>query len=501
MEQSNKKLEPGRKATNHFSRSVRGLEQRIGKVIASFSLIDPEFPILIGVSGGADSVCLLHLLSTLFPATLRIAVYVDHGLRPAEISAEKQLVQERAKACSAIFRSVAVNVAAASSEKHTSIEEAARMLRYQALKTLQEEYQAGCIAVGHTANDQAEEVLLRLIRGSGCTGLSGMALQRGTLIRPLLGERKETLINFLEEQEIPFCQDSSNLDTRFLRNRIRLDLLPKLENEYNKAMAQTLIQTAAILHEEDRLLQDLSHKAYLNQVREEWMEPGTPPRERILSLDLSLFIIEHRAIQRRVLEKICWNMDSRPSFQKIENLLLLATTLKNGEIHLCQGLRANRQGSTITFQHPAGKKAYRGPSIIKKEFSPLTIPGPGRYPVPELGHELLIEEVLSPPKRGTAGQLFLDPAKIHFPLLLRPPLPGDRFHPLGAPGRKKITRFFSDQKIPADKRDCYPLLLSEERIIAIPGLRLDHHFQTSATGTTAFQLLWRAMADKNSSVF
>jgi tRNA(Ile)-lysidine synthase len=496
MEHSNEKPEPYRKPTNRPSRSVRGLQQRVAKVITSFSLIDPEYPIIIGVSGGADSVTLLHLLSTLFPATLRIAVYVDHGLRPSETSAEKQLVQERAKSCSAIFRSVSVNVQGTSKEQHTSIEEAARILRYQALETLQEEYQAGRIAVGHTANDQAEEVLLRLIRGSGCTGLSGMALQRGTLIRPLLGERKNTLINFLVEQGIPFCQDSSNLDTRFLRNRIRLDLLPKLENEYNKAMTQTLIQTASILDQEDRLLQDLTRKAYQDQVREKWVQPATHPRERILSLSLPLFTKEHPAIQRRLLEKICWNMDSRPSFQKIENLLLLARAQKNGEIHLSLGLRANRQGSTITFQHPVGKKAYRGPSIIKKTFSPVTIPGPGRYPVPELGHELLIEEVVSPPNRGTVGQLFLDPAKIHFPLLLRPPLPGDRFHPLGAPGRKKISRFFSDQKIPADKRDCYPLLLSQERIVAIPGLRLDHHFRISATGTTAFQLLWKTMADK-----
>lgn len=491
MKQSKEKPEPRRKTTDSFSPSARKLQQRVAKVISSLSLFDPAQPVIIGVSGGADSVVLLHLLSTLFPSTHRIAVYVDHGLRPSETSAEQELVKKQAAACSATFRSVLVNVPEKSREHKISIEEAARILRYQALKRFQEEFKAGCIAVAHTADDQAEEVLLRLIRGSGCTGLAGMALQRGSIIRPLLEERKDSLIHYLTEQEIPFCQDSSNLEMRFLRNRIRLDLLPKLEKEYNGAMSQTLTQTAAILREEDRLLHDLTQQAYQKQVLEEWLPSATLHEKKILSLQLPLFIREHPAIQRRLLEKICWTMDSRPSFQKIENLLFLATARKNGEIHLSRGLRASRQGTVITFHHPVGKKPYRGPSIIKKSFRPFPIPGPGRYPVPELGRELLIEEVLSATEPSTGGQLFLDPAKIRFPLLLRPPLPGDRFHPLGAPGNKKISRFLSDQKIPADKRDRYPLLLSEERIVAVPGLRLDHHFRIPAPGTRAFLLLWK----------
>lgn len=476
---------------NNFSHSVRELQQRVKKTIDSFSLINPEQPVIIGVSGGADSVALLHILSTLFPATLRIAVYVDHGLRPSETSAEKELVRERAKSCSASFRSVSVNVAEESRQKGLGTEEAARVLRYRALETVQKEFRAGCIAVGHTADDQAEEVLLRLIRGSGCTGLSGMALQRDTIIRPLLGEKKHSLIHYLEELGIPFCQDSSNLDPRFLRNRIRLDLLPKLENEYNRSMKKTLIQTASILNEEDRLLRDLTQEAYRNQVQEEWEQPATTSGKRRLILKLTLFTKAHPAIQRRLLEKICWSMDSRPSYQKIENLLSLATSQANGEIHLCRGLRASRQGNSIIFHHPAGKTAYRGPAVIKRSFSPVTIPGPGRYPVPELGYELLIENVDLTPELMTAGQLFIDPCRIQFPLLLRPPFSGDRFHPLGAPGRKTISRFLSDQKVPADMRDCYPLLLSGDKVVAVPGLRIDHHFQISTTGKAAFRLQWR----------
>ncbi len=497
MEQSNEKQASHPKTAPELPPESKDLQHRVAKVISSFSLIAPETPIIIGVSGGADSVALLHLLSALFPSSQRIAVYVDHGLRPSETPAEKQLVQERAKGCSALFRSVSVDVGGEKRQQGLSTEEAARRLRYQALEELREEFQAGCIAVGHTADDQAEEILLRLIRGSGCKGLSGMAVQQERIIRPLLREKKETLISYLKERGIPFCEDSSNLDTRFLRNRIRLDLLPKLENDYNKAMRQTLLHTASILEEEDRLLQTLTQNAYQVQVQEQWTTalPEKPRQKKVL-LDLSCFSLEPTAIQRRILEKICWAMESRPSFRKIELLLSLLRGKKDGEIHLSQGLRASRQGTSITFHYPAGKKAYRGRASIKKSFSPFLLPGPGRYPVPELNRELLIEEVHSLPDILKAGNLYLDPSKLHFPLLLRPALQGDRFQPLGAPGRKKISRFLSDQKIPAATRDRYPVLLSQNRIVAVLGLRIDNHFRISTTGKAAFLLQWKKCENK-----
>ncbi len=495
MEQSNKKPDPERKKPPCASRSVRELRQRVSQLIAASALVSPGKALIIAVSGGSDSIALLHLLSTIFPAIPRVAVYVDHGLRPHETPGEISLVEKMARKCSAHFRTVAVDVARESSKKRISTEDAARKLRYQALEGVREEFQAQSIAVGHTADDQAEEILLRLIRGSGCTGLSGMRLQRGTIIRPLLHEKKATLLTYLKEQKIPFCQDSSNLDTRFLRNKIRLDLLPKLENDYNPAMRETLLQTASILHEEDRLLQTITDKAYHGQIREESVPSANAPGGKKLFLTLQLFTSEHPAIQRRVLEKICWNMGSRPSFKKITNLLSLTASQHNGEIHLAQGLRACKDGTLLFFHHPVGKSPYRGPSLIKKSFSPLTIPAPGNYPVPELNRVLLLAAVQSVPEYPAAGQLYLDPSDLHYPLVLRQPLPGDRFHPLGAPGSKKVSRFLSDQKIPAAMRDSYPILLSNKQIVAIAGLRIDHHFRLSGGEQKALLVQWKRMEE------
>ncbi|HIP83288.1 MAG TPA: tRNA lysidine(34) synthetase TilS, partial [Desulfocapsa sulfexigens] len=236
------------------------LLKRIHQSIVSASLISDDTSLIIGVSGGADSMALLHILSVLFPATRRIAVYVDHGLRPDETDAEKSLVQKQAKICCANFETVAVDVQGEIIKNKCSLEEAARILRYQALEDIRIKYKSTTIAVGHTANDQAEEVLLRLIRGSGSRGLSGMNQRRGSIIRPVLNETKEKLLTYLQEQHIPFRQDSSNFDTRFLRNKIRIELLPILERDYNRSIQQTLLQTAAILKDEDRFLTQLTEE-------------------------------------------------------------------------------------------------------------------------------------------------------------------------------------------------------------------------------------------------
>ena len=470
---------------NNLTAPDKLLLKRVRSGISSASLLSGDQPIIIAVSGGADSISLLHILSSLYPAATRIAVYVDHGLRPLETDAEIKLVQQQAVLCSARFVTVAVNVLGEREKKKCSLEVAARNLRYQALDEVRSKFKAQAIAVGHTADDQAEEVLLRLIRGSGSTGLSGMNIRHGNIIRPLLHETKESLLHFLRTQNIPFCEDSSNADRRFLRNRIRLSLLPELEKNYNKSMRQTLLQTASILQEEDALLTALTDNDFQKVVQQS--------DERII-LDLSQFSLTHPAIQRRILEKICWKMASRPSFKKIASLQRLATARKSSEVHLPEGLRAIRQQGSILFHFPSKEKGYRGPALVKKNYTPVTVPGVGKYQVPAINRELLIEETsLSPKTVAHSDLLLLDASTIQFPLTLRPHIPGERFHPLGAPGRKKISSFLTDRKIPAMERQRYPVLISQDTIIAIVGLRIDHAYRVTDTTQKTLCLQWKIM--------
>lgn len=468
------------------------LKKRIRKLLNVNELIRTHTPIVVAVSGGSDSVALLHILSAFFPEIQRIAVYIDHGLRPEETPAERKLVSKLAAKCSATFLCVVVDVKQEQRKTHSSLEEAARNLRYSALETIRNKYNGQCIAVGHTADDQAEEVLLRLIRGSGSAGLGGMAIKNKNIIRPLLQESKETLRSYLKENNITFCEDSSNTDTRFLRNKVRQHLLPVLEQDYNKSIRHTLLQTASILREENDLLEHVTNTAFLKVVS------GNAEKTIVT---IKVLCKEHMAIQRRLFEKICWQMAARPSFKQITSLLNLLHATNNSELHLTKGLRAIKQQDTILFHYPSKTAGYRGSAIPDKTFPELIIHCPGCYPVPELGYELLVELCPCPPAKEQFQRsdiLLLDASAITYPLILRPHKNGETFHPLGAPGTKKISRFLTDQKIPAIEKAYYPVILSDNKICAIAGLRIDHNFRTSDNSRECFQFQWQRMDNSNS---
>ncbi len=466
------------------------MKKRILQLLQEHNLIQTsKQTIIIAVSGGSDSVALLHILSDLYPENPRIAVFIDHGLRPLETPAEKTLVEALTVSCSATFITLAVDVAGEQKERKCSIEEAARHLRYQALEKVREQYKGQYIAVGHTSDDQAEEVLLRLIRGSGSAGLSGMAIENGFIIRPLLQESKETLRTYLKEQKITYCEDSSNDDLRFLRNKIRHDLLPVLEQNYNKSIRKTLIQTAAILDEENKLLDKLTDMAFqiLCLVDQEQV-----------TLDYTGILKEPIAIQRRIFEKICWQLSAKPSFKQIASLLNLTLSQNGTEIHLAQGLRAIKQQQNILFYYPVKEAGYRGSAILHKRFAAITIPTPGTYRIPELGYELTIRQVdFNEEQLPQEKTQILDNSRVSFPLTLRRHNDGETFHPLGSPGSKKISRFLTDQKIAATEKMNFPVLLAGRSILAVVGLRIDNAYRTQANTSTCLQLQWKKAEQSN----
>lgn len=338
------------------------LRQRVSALLTGASSAQAGDTVIIAVSGGPDSVALLHILGTALPRIQFIAAYIDHGLRPDETGAESELIQSLAQRLHAGFERIAVNVRETARLMKTSIEETARNLRYQALETIRQQYQAKAIAVAHTADDQAEELLIRLIRGCGRKGLSGMQIKNGWIIRPLLDEKKETLLHYLQWQQIPFCVDSSNLERNYLRNRVRLDLLPYLQDHFNRSIRQTLLQTAHILRDEEALLEEMTDEAWQKTARIVAPQPAsseTPPSAILIAT--RQFCLLPMAIQRRILEKCCRQMAARPQFRQIELLLDLFHTGNTGaEIHLSRGLRAYKTKDAVSFSYPVGKRSYRG---------------------------------------------------------------------------------------------------------------------------------------------
>ena len=219
--------------------------------------------LVVGVSGGPDSVALFHVLARL-RADLGIslvAVYVDHGLRPLAAEAEAGYVRSLAGRLGAGCEIVRVPVPEYARANKLSLEHAARELRYEALRRVAAACGAGAIAVAHTADDQAEEILIRLLRGGGRMALSGMRTRRDDLVRPFLHIEKTRILAYLRDRKIRSCDDAMNTDMRYLRNRVRHQLLPYLEEHFEKGVRQALRKTADCLAEDESLLAELTDQA------------------------------------------------------------------------------------------------------------------------------------------------------------------------------------------------------------------------------------------------
>jgi len=317
--------------------------------------------VVIGVSGGPDSMALLHALAASAPRlAISLAVaHADHGLRPDEAPAEAAVARAGAEQIGAPFFERRLDTRAHAGKHGMSIEEAARDLRYAFFHDVAGRLRGRGgvkIAVAHNADDQAEEVLIRLLRGAGRKGLAGMAVSRaGTIIRPMLGVAKAEGMAYLADKKIAYCLDSSNTDPRFLRNRVRHELLPYLET-FSPGAAGVLRRTAAILGAEDDLLDAMATEAWRRVVLEHRF---TEEKEKVI-VDRPAFAALHLATRRRVAEMVFCRLGEKPSFARIQAVIDLAGNGGGGERHFHLGLRLVKDGDRLLFSYPRGRRPLRG---------------------------------------------------------------------------------------------------------------------------------------------
>lgn len=431
--------------------------RKVREYIREEKLLEPGKKVLLGVSGGPDSMALLHIMHKL-TAEMDLglaALHLNHGLRP-EAAAEEEFAREHCRNWGIDFYSRQADIRARALQEKKTLEEAGRDCRYRYFFEQLEELQADYIATAHHQDDQAETVLLHLLRGSGLKGLRGIMPRKDQLIRPLLALSKAEIIHYLDENQIPYCLDQSNNDLRFLRNRIRRELIPYLQKTYNPRIMESLNQLAGIARDENDYLEKQLHFSWDKLLLRQ--EPG------LIILDKKALGEEHPALQKRLILEALARLRGESGWELKDVQRILRLLYQSGSskyIQLRQGLRVSSVYRELHFTN----RPFREGSFCY----PISVPG--RLSIPETGENYIIE--LGQPATFQPGlSSCLDYDKLKQPLFLRSRQPGDRFQPSGMKGSKKVKDYFIDIKLPREQRARVPLLTSGKNVYAIVGYRV-----------------------------
>lgn len=473
------------------------LIDRIFQFVKRHQMLEPGDRVAAAVSGGADSVALLEALLELRErlAIELVVAHFNHRLRGSESDADAEFVRELAKRHGLPFLCESADVAAEAQRRRGNLESVARELRYGFLRSLVDRGEARKVATGHTADDQAETVLARFLRGSGTRGLAGIyPVVDGWLIRPLLEQRRAALRAWLVERSITWREDSSNYDLRLTRNRLRAEVLPLLET-YNPRLVEHLAATAEMAQDEEHYWS--RRAAELLSQAECRGGPPCPPASAeqaksagsILKLSLARFVQLDRAEQRRLLRAALARAghSRRLEWAHVEALRHLAVAGQSGQRVQLPAVEVVRVFDSLEFRPGAG------PAVSSYEYQ---VSIPGECFIPATGTRLIFNLV----GRGGAEQGYnkmeeslVDLDSIQNPLTVRNWRPGDRFDSPTGRGARKVKTLLLQRRVPAEQRRLWPVVVSGDRILWMRGFPVARSFRmgpSSAAGVLIREEVW-----------
>lgn len=420
--------------------------QKIKTYIIEKGLFKADATLIVGFSGGADSMALLDILTLL--GYRCIAVHCNFHLRGEESDDDARFVKKWCKENDIEFTSIDFDTKQYAADKKISIEMAARELRYSWFEVMRQQYNADAIAVAHHKDDSVETVLLNLIRGTGISGLSGISPKNGKIVRPMLCVTRIEIENYLLEREIPFRTDSTNLEDIYTRNHIRLNVLPMLQ-KLNPSVSESVFRTSENLAEAEKVYKkavDTDIKTVLqnNKIDIEKLKQTTSPQSVLFE------ILSPLNFNPPVIEDVKNGMDS------LSGKVFYSPThrvIKDRDYFLIDKIDKSESENQIFFIDSAAREI----------LNPISL-------------EIKVTDIPKSLNKSN-NVLYADIAKLSFPLKLRKWKSGDWFIPLGMKGKKKLSDFFTDQKFNLKQKERTWILLSGENVIWVVGHRSDNRFK------------------------
>ena len=470
----------------------RSLSEQVKSNILNKGLLEHGNKIIVGVSGGPDSVCLLKVLLEIkdeFKLTL-IAVHVNHGLRGPEADHDQSYVEELCKEWDIPVKTYFADIKALSKKMGVSEEEAGREARYRIFKKVLKNTGSDYIAVAHNRDDQAETVMLNILRGTGLDGLCGMTMKQGEIIRPLLNISRRQIIEYLESNKIRYCTDSSNKSSEYTRNRVRNELFPVIKKLFDIDAVNQLYRLSMLVSEDRDLLEQVARNSFDAVVLED--------EDDVVLSATGLRTLSNAVVKRII--RMAWERinKSRKNLESVhvDQIITLCQNNRTGKkVKLKNGIEVLLSYDRLIFTK-AGKKYV-------KPYS-YSVNTEGFTEVKELNAVLeariLNESEISQLDDFTSVNetsliQFFDLDRLNGEIVIRSRLDGDRIRPYNSNGEKKLKKFFIDQKVPGEKRDTIPLVAQGNKIVWIVGMRTSEDYRARKGSRKILMLSWSNLKD------
>ncbi|AIS53266.1 tRNA(Ile)-lysidine synthase TilS [Thermoanaerobacter kivui] len=440
--------------------------EKVVSTIKKYKMIEKDDGIVMGVSGGPDSLCMFDILYNLkdvFHVKLYV-VHVNHMIRGEDAKRDARFVEELCRKLNVPFFLFERDVKSIAKEKGYSEEEAGRLVRYEAFNQVLKEVKANKIAVAHNKNDLVETVFLNIIRGSGVTGLVGIKPVNGNIIRPLIKIEREEIENYLRERGLQPVIDVTNYKEFYKRNKIRLSLIPYINKIFDVDIVENIYRMSKIILEENEYLEKESEKLF--------DEVCTHKQDEVLA-DIEELKSQHIAIQRRIVRLMYQKLKGDfygLEYIHVEDVLSLLDKQTSSKVDLPFEIEVLKSYNNLIMRKVKPKE-------IKPFWNKLSIPGVteiegiGRF-------ETTVTEI-DEVKNFNTGKYkkVFDYNKMQGEVVVRSRQPGDVISPINMKGSKKLKEFFVDEKIPREIRDEIPLIAIGNEIVWVVGYRMSDKFK------------------------